>query len=338
MVTLEPVLGGGGAGGQGRARALAPRSGGRGRAQAADRAARAPYRQRARAARSWRTGRTTARASSRCSRRNTAARWRARREARNRGLMPGRRASARRSTAAISARVRAADIEAMGKDHRISGVRARRGGLRAEGRAQAALPRVHPAPDGRAAAIQGARCMDCGIPFCMSGCPVNNIIPGLERPRLPAGLEARDRDAALDQQLSRVHRPHLPRARARRRACCASTTTPSASSRSSTRSSTRRGRRAGSSRSRAARKTGKQVAVVGSGPAGLACAQQLARAGHAVMVFEKSDRIGGLLRYGIPDFKMEKWLIDRRMRADGGGGRDVPARSARRQRSVPAPA
>ena len=63
-----------------------------------------------------------------------------------------------------------------------------------------------------------------------------------------------------------------------------------------------------------ARKTGKRVAVVGSGPAGMACAQQLARAGHAVTLFEKADRIGGLLRYGIPDFKMEKRLIDRRMR------------------------
>jgi glutamate synthase (NADPH/NADH) small chain len=69
-----------------------------------------------------------------------------------------------------------------------------------------------------------------------------------------------------------------------------------------------------------ARRTGKRVAVIGSGPAGLACAQQLARAGHSVTVFEKSDRIGGLLRYGIPDFKMEKWLIDRRveqMEAEG---------------------
>ena len=70
----------------------------------------------------------------------------------------------------------------------------------------------------------------------------------------------------------------------------------------------------------AARKTGKRVAVVGSGPAGMACAQQLARAGHDVTVFEKNDRIGGLLRYGIPDFKMEKHLIDRRieqMEAEG---------------------
>jgi glutamate synthase (NADPH/NADH) small chain len=70
----------------------------------------------------------------------------------------------------------------------------------------------------------------------------------------------------------------------------------------------------------AAKKTGKRVAVVGSGPAGMACAQQLARAGHAVTLFEKADRIGGLLRYGIPDFKMEKHLIDRRVRQMEGEG------------------
>ena len=83
-----------------------------------------------------------------------------------------------------------------------------------------------------------------------------------------------------------------------------------------------------------AKKTGKRVAVVGSGPAGLACAQQLARAGHAVTLFEKADRIGGLLRYGIPDFKMEKHLIDRRMRADGGRGRRVPHRRRGRRDAV----
>ena len=80
------------------------------------------------------------------------------------------------------------------------------------------------------------------------------------------------------------------------------------------RSSTAAGTKAGSRRWCRAKKTGKRVAVVGSGPAGMACAQQLARAGHAVTLFEKADRIGGLLRYGIPDFKMEKHLIDRRMR------------------------
>src|SRR3981081_3608570 len=72
-----------------------------------------------------------------------------------------------------------------------------------------------------------------------------------------------------------------------------------------------------------ARRTGKRVAVVGSGPAGMACAPQLARAGHSVTLFEKADRIGGLLRYGIPDFKMEKGLIDRRVGQMGAGGGEV---------------
>src|SRR3979409_16312 len=91
-------------------------------------------------------------------------------------------------------------------------------------------------------------------------------------------------------------------------------TTRSASSRSSTPSSTRRGAEAGAKRQPPKHKTGKKVAVVGSGPAGMAAAQQLARVGHDVTVFEKSDRVGGLLRYGIPDFKMEKSHIDRRWR------------------------
>ena len=102
--------------------------------------------------------------------------------------------------------------------------------------------------------------------------------------------------------------------------------------RSSARSSIAAGKKAGSRRSSPPRGTGKRVAVVGSGPAGLACAQQLARAGHAVTLFEKNDRIGGLLRYGIPDFKMEKHLIDRRMRADGGRRRRVPHRRRGRRR------
>ena len=78
-------------------------------------------------------------------------------------------------------------------------------------------------------------------------------------------------------------------------------------------------------------RTGKRVAVIGSGPAGLAAAQQLARAGHAVTVFEKSDRIGGLLRYGIPNFKMEKHLIDRRLEQMRGRRREVPDQRARRR-------
>ena len=79
-----------------------------------------------------------------------------------------------------------------------------------------------------------------------------------------------------------------------------------------------------------ARQSGKTVAVIGSGPAGLAAAQQLARAGHTVAVLERADRIGGLLRYGIPEFKMEKRHLDRRLAADGGRGGPVPPQHLRR--------
>ena len=166
---------------------------------------------------------------------------------------------------------------------------------------------------------QGARCMDCGIPYCHQGCPVNNIIPDWNDlvyrrewkrasdvlhstnnfPEFtgricPAPCEAACTLNIIDEpvtiktiECAIVDRawsegwiePHLP-----------------------------------------SHKTGKTVAVIGSGPAGMACAQQLARAGHDVTLFEKNRTLGGLLRYGIPDFKMEKHLIDRRagqMAAEG---------------------
>jgi glutamate synthase (NADPH/NADH) small chain len=160
---------------------------------------------------------------------------------------------------------------------------------------------------------QGARCMDCGIPFCHNGCPVNNLIPDWNE------LVRRDRwQDALDVLHSTNNFPEFTG-----RICpapCEASCTLNIDDNPVTIKSIEcsivdRGWQEGWIQPfSAANKTGKRVAVVGSGPAGMACAQQLARAGHAVTLFEKADRVGGLLRYGIPDFKMEKHLIDRRMR------------------------
>jgi len=171
---------------------------------------------------------------------------------------------------------------------------------------------VRPLPAAEVAR-QGARCMDCGIPFCHSGCPVNNIIPEWNE------LVRRDRwRDALEVLHSTNNFPEFTG-----RICpapCEASCTLNIDDNPVTIKSIEcaivdRGWEEGWIQPLVpAKKTGKRVAVVGSGPAGLACAQQLARAGHAVTLFEKADRIGGLLRYGIPDFKMEKHLIDRRMR------------------------
>jgi glutamate synthase (NADPH/NADH) small chain len=160
---------------------------------------------------------------------------------------------------------------------------------------------------------QGARCMDCGIPFCHNGCPVNNLIPDWNE------LVRRDRwQDALEVLHSTNNFPEFTG-----RICpapCEASCTLNIDDNPVTIKSIEcaivdRGWDEGwVAPLVAAKKTGKRVAVVGSGPAGMACAQQLARAGHAVTLFEKADRIGGLLRYGIPDFKMEKRHIDRRMR------------------------
>jgi glutamate synthase (NADPH/NADH) small chain len=160
---------------------------------------------------------------------------------------------------------------------------------------------------------QGARCMDCGIPYCHNGCPVNNIIPQFNE------LVRRDRwKDALEVLHSTNNFPEFTG-----RICpapCEASCTLNIDDNPVTIKSIEcaiidRGWQEGWIQPLVpANKTGKRVAVVGSGPAGLACAQQLARAGHSVTLFEKADRIGGLLRYGIPDFKMEKHHIDRRMR------------------------
>lgn len=169
------------------------------------------------------------------------------------------------------------------------------------------------------AKIQGARCMDCGIPFCNNGCPVNNIIPDWNDLVYHGNYKL-----ALDTLHSTNNFPEFTG-----RICpapCESACTLGINSdavgiKSIEHFIIDKGWENGWVVPQpAAIKTGKKVAIVGSGPAGLAAAQQLARVGHSVTVFEKNDRAGGLLRYGIPDFKMEKSHIDRRveqMQAEG---------------------
>ncbi|MBM0169405.1 glutamate synthase subunit beta [Altererythrobacter sp. C41] len=177
---------------------------------------------------------------------------------------------------------------------------------------------VVPLPDDKLR-NQAARCMNCGIPYCHTGCPVNNLIPDWNHLVYEA-----DWKRALDTLHSTNNFPEFT-GRVCPAPCEAACTlnivdTP-VTIKSIECAIVDRGWQEGWIKPQIAEKpTGKSVAVIGSGPAGLACAQQLARAGHAVTVFEKADRIGGLLRYGIPDFKMEKHLINRRavqMEAEG---------------------
>ncbi len=159
---------------------------------------------------------------------------------------------------------------------------------------------------------QAARCMDCGIPFCHDGCPVNNVIPDWNN------LVYRDQ---WRQALAVLHSTNnFPEFTGRicpapcEAACTLNIDDNPVTIKTIECAIVDRGWEEGWITPQIPpRKTGKRVAVIGSGPAGMACAQQLARAGHSVTLFEKSDRIGGLLRYGIPDFKMEKHLIDRRV-------------------------
>src|SRR5688500_11972007 len=163
-----------------------------------------------------------------------------------------------------------------------------------------------------AAGVQGARCMDCGIPFCMQGCPVNNIIPDwndlVYRQDWKAAIVTLHSTNNFPEFTGRVCPAPCEEA------CVLRINADPVGIKSIEHAIIDKAWEEGWVRAQpAAHKTGKKVAVVGSGPAGLACAQQLARAGHDVTVFEKSDRIGGLLRYGIPDFKLDKGVIDRRL-------------------------
>ena len=169
------------------------------------------------------------------------------------------------------------------------------------------------------AKVQGARCMDCGTPFCNNGCPVNNIIPDFNEL-----VFQNDWRAAIDVLHSTNNFPEFTGSICPapcEAACTLNVNDDAVGIKSIEHAIIDRAWAEGwVSPQPPAQKTGKTVAVVGSGPAGLAAAQQLARAGHAVTVFEKNDRVGGLLRYGIPDFKMEKSHIDRRvaqMQAEG---------------------
>jgi glutamate synthase (NADPH/NADH) small chain len=162
------------------------------------------------------------------------------------------------------------------------------------------------------AKIQGARCMDCGIPFCQSGCPVNNIIPDwndlVYRQNWKEALDVLHSTNNFPEFTGRVCPAPCEAA------CTLNINNDPIGIKSIEHAIIDKGWEMGWVVPQPpGHKTAKRVAVVGSGPAGLACAQQLGRAGHDVIVFEKSDRIGGLLRYGIPDFKMKKSHIDLRM-------------------------
>ncbi|HUA91408.1 MAG TPA: glutamate synthase subunit beta [Terracidiphilus sp.] len=159
---------------------------------------------------------------------------------------------------------------------------------------------------------QGARCMDCGVPFCHTGCPVNNLIPDWNDLVYNGRWEV---------AIRRLHATNnFPEFTGRicpapcEASCVLGINQPSVSIKLIERSIVERAWDEGWIHPEAPdQATGKHVAVVGSGPAGLAAAQQLRRAGHSVTVFEKADRIGGLLRYGIPNFKLEKHVLDRRI-------------------------
>ena len=159
---------------------------------------------------------------------------------------------------------------------------------------------------------QGARCMDCGIPYCHQGCPVNNLIPDwndmVYNNRWKEALDLLHSTNNFPEFTGRICPAPCEAS------CTLNITDNPVAIKTIECSVVDRGWEEGWIKPQiSSKKSDKKVAVIGSGPSGLACAQQLARAGHSVVVFEKNERIGGLLRIGIPDFKMEKTLIDRRM-------------------------
>ncbi|QSA98600.1 glutamate synthase subunit beta [Methylococcus sp. EFPC2] len=166
---------------------------------------------------------------------------------------------------------------------------------------------------------QGARCMDCGIPYCHNGCPINNIIPDwndlVYQGNWQDAVEVLHSTNNFPEFTGRICPAPCEAA------CTLNLTDEPVTIKTIECAIVDKAWENGWIKPQIpARRSGKRVAVIGSGPAGLAAAQQLARAGHTVVVYEKADRIGGLLRYGIPDFKLEKHLIDRRiaqMQAEG---------------------
>ncbi len=159
---------------------------------------------------------------------------------------------------------------------------------------------------------QGSRCMDCGVPFCHDACPIGNVIPDwndlLFKGQWAQAVRVLEASNNFPEFTGRVC-PALCEA-----ACVVGLSDDPITIRQNEIALVEWGFREGAIRPfLASRRTGKRVAVVGSGPAGMAAAQQLTRAGHEVVLFEADDKAGGILRYGIPDFKLEKWVIDRRL-------------------------
>jgi len=159
---------------------------------------------------------------------------------------------------------------------------------------------------------QGARCMDCGVPFCQTGCPVNNLIPDWNDHVYRGSWKEAVRQLHATNNFPEFTGRICPAPC--EASCVLGINAPPVAIKQNEKNIVERGFLEGWIRPQPAKhRSGKKVAIVGSGPAGLAAAQQLSRAGHDVTIYEKADRIGGLLRYGIPEFKLEKHIIDRRL-------------------------